>query len=73
MAVTEHAVALTDHEAAHEAVEGAAWGYCWWCGDWRELPFFNAICRTCHETKRTGGRDRHIDIWQTIDDRHQID
>jgi hypothetical protein len=25
--------------------------YCWWCGKWRELPFYAAICDECHESK----------------------
>jgi hypothetical protein len=31
-------------------------GYCWWCGNWQELPFFDAVCGKCFESKRS---DKH--------------
>ena len=31
-------------------------GYCWWCGNWQELPFFNAVCRKCTESKQATTR-----------------
>lgn len=34
-------------------------GYCFTCGEWRELPYLKAICSQCREYKPADQRETH--------------